>query len=1575
MAKKKKGKKKGKGGKGRAPKAGERDAAAAMAAAAEAEQNVAQDASSSTDAAPSGPILPDGVLGLHVPVVDEDALRQQDAEGLNKVHDNEALVDEADADAKINAEAYGANDKTQDVSTPPAHKKSDDDVSTVMANNEAERKQESAVTNLADAKTSADDVVPTKQEKEEVGTGAVPIPGLPLTSSAGTEPDIEPTLTTSLGSNSIGDEFNSGTASSSGAISNAPVVPSDQQRRQAQYQSASNDTNNDADSESESASQVMSDFTIGNFSTTSADSAIVALASVSRDEAARNSTISPLPMVARGLSSEETKALPPLDTSVDHSPDVSLAGDDGDHGEESEEVGVAGVTGTTDVNKTNSEDEVSDEAEEELDREIDTSLLAVAGQPSPRHAMVRPAESSDSTNVEIGINNEGEVDIASDGSDKDNEKGSTNKAVVKTVAAVGLATAGAVAIANSDGTVPSASMQDAVSDSPAVGLAEDVAPGSSDENNSGKAGEDTKATHEEGQYGIEGVTASDNGAENIMFPSNDEDNPSASFASNEVSREENSKERTSSVLAAGAAGAAAAGAAAIVGDVPSAEGQTANGDSETPVGAFDGDTNVDGAVTTCNEGLIAGTADEEAGESTAVQIGGDDERVEANDNRGKGAVAAAVAGATAVGAVAAGVAATSPDAPPSVAAPTPTEAENEASDDGELLSGMTTSPESSTRVEKDEIKDEEQHDSEGNVAPAIGATAVGAAMAGASAGAAAAVAPTNEAVPPSTPCETENFDGTAEIGINKTEPNPSAEEASFDDAVGPGRYSSKDSSEGEFYQHDTFSEEEDSSDGSRASTKDEREKGLVAAAAVGAAIGIAGAGAGTPVDSAPSEDVTAAHTAPEVTPEHPDFGKAKSSEDDTTCIDITPVTTEDTQQKDLEALDEYHKHRQSAVSPTSTAGSTNANGRDKKKGDKKKCMLIAAGALVLIGGIVGLVLALTLGRQDSTGAPVLPDETLRPTALPTPEVPNPSIPVVAPTTVPVGEGTSAPTKGSIDGTSQPTDALLVTSQPTSLPTRLPDSPTSAPIATTAAPTLVPTEQRPTSSPTTLAFAETFEDLQGYLVEFVPDPAALEDPDSPQYAAVTWLASDLAEKGVNRRLQQLEVVEAVVVQQRYALATLYFATEGDNWTDPSYIEGDPWLSSSNVCSWKGVICSPVVTPRIRSTTPRQGSATPHRANPSLRGRRVQEEQGPDEDNEGLDFSNLIEEEDITASTTTSNPTSQGPTPAPIVSSQEPKLIVTGLELEERNLSGPLPADIVILSGLKYFAASDNAITSIPSEIRALKGLERLYLDNNAIVRLSRSLARLPNLIDLSLHGNMMTGTIPSSLGNLSSLRSLTLHNNALTGTMPEFVCVLRYNGEDDVLAYLTADCASSGNDPPKVECSCCTECYPFTTLSDLNADAPTTLTPSLSPTVATVDLSESPTISSLTKDNTSASPTVSEETATASDPLPVPGGDVADDTVMPDGDEEAPPTTGMTERPKEAKDEALESTTVSDTVIIETPAQAPAESTEGEEDGADTNNDEVQNERDKRDSNDWYLLIYGDPREDEKEDEAEDKGAK
>ena len=111
------------------------------------------------------------------------------------------------------------------------------------------------------------------------------------------------------------------------------------------------------------------------------------------------------------------------------------------------------------------------------------------------------------------------------------------------------------------------------------------------------------------------------------------------------------------------------------------------------------------------------------------------------------------------------------------------------------------------------------------------------------------------------------------------------------------------------------------------------------------------------------------------------------------------------------------------------------------------------------------------------------------------------------------------------------------------------------------------------------------------------------------------------------------------------------------------------------------------------------------------------------------------------------------------------VVTGLDLDDSGLNGRLPADIVLLLGLKYLAASNNAITRIPSELGALSEMERLYLNNNSIRgRIPKELGSLSKLADLRLNDNRFIKKIPSALGNLLSLDSLELHRNELSGNM-------------------------------------------------------------------------------------------------------------------------------------------------------------------------------------------------------------------
>jgi hypothetical protein len=78
------------------------------------------------------------------------------------------------------------------------------------------------------------------------------------------------------------------------------------------------------------------------------------------------------------------------------------------------------------------------------------------------------------------------------------------------------------------------------------------------------------------------------------------------------------------------------------------------------------------------------------------------------------------------------------------------------------------------------------------------------------------------------------------------------------------------------------------------------------------------------------------------------------------------------------------------------------------------------------------------------------------------------------------------------------------------------------------------------------------DLLSYLEFISPDGgAALSDLNSPQFRAATWLAGN----------QNLFLMGKRSLIQRYALATLYYSTGGDQW-----FTNYKWLTDSNECEW-------------------------------------------------------------------------------------------------------------------------------------------------------------------------------------------------------------------------------------------------------------------------------------------------------------------------------------------------------------------------------------------------------------------------
>lgn len=111
-----------------------------------------------------------------------------------------------------------------------------------------------------------------------------------------------------------------------------------------------------------------------------------------------------------------------------------------------------------------------------------------------------------------------------------------------------------------------------------------------------------------------------------------------------------------------------------------------------------------------------------------------------------------------------------------------------------------------------------------------------------------------------------------------------------------------------------------------------------------------------------------------------------------------------------------------------------------------------------------------------------------------------------------------------------------------------------------------------------------------------------------------------------------------------------------------------------------------------------------------------------------------------------------------------------------LSGTFPHQIQYLSSLKFFSVYDSNLRGpLPKDlIGRLPNLEELLLEKNQLSGSipnqwfidAQSSSGPQNLKKLSINFAQLTGTIPSDIQLFTSLTTLTLSNNQLHGTIPE-----------------------------------------------------------------------------------------------------------------------------------------------------------------------------------------------------------------
>jgi Leucine-rich repeat (LRR) protein len=206
--------------------------------------------------------------------------------------------------------------------------------------------------------------------------------------------------------------------------------------------------------------------------------------------------------------------------------------------------------------------------------------------------------------------------------------------------------------------------------------------------------------------------------------------------------------------------------------------------------------------------------------------------------------------------------------------------------------------------------------------------------------------------------------------------------------------------------------------------------------------------------------------------------------------------------------------------------------------------------------------------------------------------------------------------------------------------------------------------------------------------------------SPQSHALDWILTDpYSSDGLSEDR----------LLQRFALATFYHSTNGDEWSNR---EVGQWLNSTNECLWDGNVCSPEFIV------------------------------------DGIDliFDGLSGRIPIELSFLTQ---------------------LKALELKINHLSGSLPSEFGLLTQLTAFLLCENAFTgSLPSEFGLLTQLTKLSLYDNLLTgSLPSEFGLLMQLTALFLYNNTLTGSLPFELGLLNQLKILSLYNNILTGSLP------------------------------------------------------------------------------------------------------------------------------------------------------------------------------------------------------------------
>lgn len=298
--------------------------------------------------------------------------------------------------------------------------------------------------------------------------------------------------------------------------------------------------------------------------------------------------------------------------------------------------------------------------------------------------------------------------------------------------------------------------------------------------------------------------------------------------------------------------------------------------------------------------------------------------------------------------------------------------------------------------------------------------------------------------------------------------------------------------------------------------------------------------------------------------------------------------------------------------------------------------------------------------------------------------------------------------------------------------------------------LASNDNRPTLTDTPAPTQASMMTFEGYVKSLLPNSTLgeLRLENSPQSRALRWLLQDPSG----------EEYEPWRIQQRFALATIYYAMDGDGWTD-----NKNWLSyNHHECTWY--------------STYLPWYLVKHELN-SPNAKRVWDDPVCYDDDGQQHYQHLklylnalkgTIPLEIFLLTSLKAVHMLGNKITGTLSSGFWKLSeLEGLALMGNEITGSLPTELGLLTSLKVLAAYANSLSgTIPTELAVLDGLEELYIDTLALTgTIPSEIGGMTSLQIIDLHTNHITGSLPSEIGLLTSLVSLDLLKNKLTGQLP------------------------------------------------------------------------------------------------------------------------------------------------------------------------------------------------------------------